>query len=221
MSFVKRVSTYLLDLLYPPKCVFCGELLERGERMMCLRCLAELPCTRQGGDKKAEFVSVCVSPLYYEDRVRDSLLRYKFHGRAAYARTYGALLADCIAGNLAGHYDLITWIPLSRARLRERGYDQAELLAKAAARALGKRAAPTLTKVRNTARQSATGSAEKRRANISGAYRVRRNAPIAGRRVLLIDDILTTGATAAECARVLRSAGAAEVLFASLAQTRD
>ena len=122
---------------------------------------------------------------------------------------------------LAGEYDLVTWVPLSRRRLRERGYDQARLLAKATAKELGLPLTPTLHKQRNTQPQSGTGDAAKRRANITGAYRMKRGADVAGKRVLLIDDIVTTGATLSECARVLGKAGAEQVVCATVARSAD
>lgn len=217
----------ILDLLFPPRCVFCHGFLKikRGAEPVCAACRGDLPYTRRGGEKRGDFFSVCVAPLYYEGDVRESLHRYKFHGTPGYAGVYGALVADCIRERLRGRYDLISWVPLSRARLKERGYDQSKLLAEAAAAALGETAAvvvvKTLEKTKNAAKQSTVGSAEKRRANIAGAYRVPNPALVAGRRVLLIDDIVTTGATLSECARTLRAAGAGEIVCAALARTRD
>lgn len=211
----------LLDLLYPPRCVFCRKLLKKGERDLCEKCLHELPYTSNGGEQTGDFFSVCVAPLYYEGVVRESLLRYKFKEATGYAQTYGALVAECVRDNLQGRYDLISWVPLSKKRHRERGYDQAMLLAEAAASALGDTAASTLEKHRDVARQSGMGSAEKRRANISGAYRASDPWLIEGKRILLIDDIVTTGSTLSECARVLLQCGAKEVLCAALARSRD
>ena len=112
-------------------------------------------------------------------------------------------------------------MPLSRKRLRERGYDQARLLAKATAKALGMPLTPTLYKQRNTQPQSGTGDAAKRRANITGAYRMKKGADVTGKRVLLIDDIVTTGSTLLECARVLGKAGAEQVVCATVARAAD
>ncbi len=215
------VFSAMLDLLFPPRCVFCHGLLRKGEAEICASCVGSLPRTRGGAPKKGDFFSVCVAPLYYEKNVRESLLRYKFHGADAYAKTYGRLLADCIREELAEPYDLISWVPLSRKRLRERGYDQAKLLALAAAGTLGEQAICTLEKTRDVQKQSTLNSPEKRRANVSGVYRVPDPERIAGKRILLIDDIVTTGATLSECARTLLEAGAARVLCAAVACSRD
>lgn len=216
-----RLISGLLDLLFPPKCAFCRRLVKSDKNLLCPDCRANLPYTEDGGAQHGDFFRLCVSALYYEDRVREALLRYKFQGSSGYAGTFGRLLADCIRAELRGQYDLISWVPLSRERLRERGYDQAMLLAQAAALELQDVAVSTLDKVRNAEKQSGVGSAEKRRANISGAYRVADAELIQGRRILLIDDIVTTGATLSECARTLLEGGASEVVCATVARSRD
>ena len=211
-----------LDILFPPRCVFCRRFLKSGARVqICGACMDSLPYTSGGGEKTGEFFSVCVAPLYYEGDVRESLIRFKFKDATGYAEEYGKLLADCIRENLAGRYDLISWVPLSRQRLKERGYDQAMLLALAAALELDDVAVSTLEKTLDAEKQSTMGSPEKRRANISGAYRAADPELVDGKRILLIDDIVTTGATLSECAKTLLAAGAKEVLCAAVAETRD
>ena len=212
----------LLDLLFPPRCVFCRRLLHRGEEGICPHCQQELPWALGAeAEQTGEFFSLCASPLWYQDQVRASFHRYKFKGVRGYSRTYGRLVAQCVQDHLAGRYDLITWVPLSRARLRQRGYDQAMLLASAAALALDDVAAETLCKVRDTEAQSGLGKNDaSRRANVLSAYQVTDPALVEGRRVLLIDDIVTTGSTLSECARVLRTAGATDVVCAALARSR-
>ena len=212
----------LLDLLFPPRCVFCRRLLHRGEEGICPRCQQELPWALGAeAEQTGEFFSLCASPLWYQDQVRASFHRYKFKGVRGYSRTYGRLVAQCVQDHLAGRYDLITCVPLSRARLRQRGYDQAMLLASAAALALDDVAAETLCKVRDTEAQSGLGKNDaSRRANVLSAYQVTDPALVEGRRVLLIDDIVTTGSTLSECARVLRTAGATDVVCAALARSR-
>ena len=212
---------FFLDLLFPPKCVFCGRLLRRGDAGICPECQRELPwLTEREAEQTGEFFSLCVSPLRFQDRVRESIHRYKFGGRQGYARTYGALVAQCIADHLDGRYDLVTWVPLSRARRRERGYDQAFLLANAAALALGGVAVETLRKGRHTRAQSSLEGESARRANVLGAYEIVDPELIGGKRVLLVDDVITTGATISECARILRTFGAADVVCATLARAR-
>ena len=211
----------LMDLLFPPRCVFCGKILGAGERDICAACQRGLPWLIEGAaEQKGEFFSRCVSPLRYEGDVRESIHRYKFKGISAYARVYGSLVAQCVRDHLAGEYDLITWVPLSSKRKRERGYDQAFLLAQAAALALDDAAAETLRKTAHTDAQSGIEHEAARRANVMNAYQCTEPSLAAGRRVLLIDDVVTTGATLSECAKVLRIAGAEDVVCATLARAR-
>ena len=210
----------ILRLLYPPKCVFCHRLLEDREPPVCLRCEKALPRTANQGRQRFPYVSVCVAPLYYEDLARDSLRRFKFANRREYAWTYGPMLAACIR-EAELTFDCLSWVPLSRKRLRKRGYDQCRLLAQAVGQELGCTPEPLLRKVRHTPPQSQTGGAEKRRANILDAYEVRKPELVQGKRILLLDDIVTTGATLSECARILRTAGAKDVICGAVARKRD
>ena len=212
----------LLDLIFPPKCVFCKKLLRKGEDGICARCREHLPwCVGPEAEQSMEFISLCASPLWDQDEVRESFHRYKFKGSRGYAKVYGRLMAQCVRDHLAGRYDLITWVPLSEQRRKSRGYDQAMLLAEAAALELGDVAAETLTKVRDTGAQSGLGKDDSaRRANVLGAYRPTDPELIAGQRVLLMDDVVTTGSTLSECARTLRTAGAADVVCVTLARAR-
>ena len=147
----------LLDLLFPPKCVFCGRLLASGERDFCARCQRELPwLAGPEAEQTGEFFTLCASPLAYRDQVRDSIRRYKFKGRQGYHKAYGRLVAQCVHDHLDGRWDLITWVPLSDQRRRERGYDQAFLLASAAALELGEVAVETLRKGRPSPAWTAT-----------------------------------------------------------------
>ena len=211
----------LLDLLFPPKCVFCGKVLDSGEDGLCARCQRDLPWLTDGeAELTGEFFSLCAAPLRYQDKVRDSIRRYKFNGRRGYHKLYGKLVAQCVHDHLAGRYDLITWVPLSSQRKKERGYDQAFLLASAAALELGEVAVETLRKERHTAAQSGLTEAAQRRANVLGAYTPVDPELVAGKRVLLIDDVVTTGSTLSECARTLRTMGAKDVVCAALARAR-
>jgi len=211
----------LMELLFPPKCVFCRRVLPDGVRGLCPDCAAEMPYTQDGGRQKGGFYEFCIAPLRYEGALRESFLRYKFGGMSSYAAAFGALLADCIKAEPEAVWDELSWVPLSAERLRQRGYDQARLLAEATARELGCGAVPLLEKGRHTPAQSGLTEAEARHTNVSGAFRVPEPGRVEGRRILLIDDIVTTGATLSECARVLRYAGAERVLCAALARARE
>ena len=214
---MKRWGKRLLDLLYPPKCVFCRRLLEDEEIEICNRSRIHLPIRRDFLDAGPD-VSRCVAAFYYQDDVRESILRFKFEGMEQYAACYGSLLAPAVSARIPEDaYDAVTWIPISRKRRRGRGYDQAGLLAKAVAGQLGKPLFSTLRKIRDNPPQSTMASASKRRENVKRVYEATDVSLVAGRRLLLVDDILTTNATMSEAARTLREAGAAAVLGAVMA----
>lgn len=197
----------LLDLFFPPQCAFCRRT---GVHGVCADCERTLPYAKVQLCEGAGF-GRCASPLLYEDAVRESLLRFKFHGAQSAAEGYGELLARCAAEELGGQFDTVTWVPVSKKREHERGYDQAYLLAKETARHWGIEPVRLLRKTRNNAAQSGLSSAAERRGNVLGVYTAENIDKIRGAKILLIDDILTTGATLGECVRVLREAGAADV----------
>ena len=216
---MRRALNWVLDLLYPPRCMVCDRLIVRAQAPVCQACLDTLP-EYDGADVPVEFAERCVATFFYRDALRESILRFKFGGRDFYADMFGRWMAVTVRDKLQGQFDCITWAPVSRKRLRERGYDQAELLCRALAKELGLRPVRLLEKVRHTRRQSGIHDEAIRRANASGAYQVCDQAKVLGQRVLLVDDIVTTGATLAECCRVLRTAGAQTVVCAALAAAK-
>ncbi len=207
----------LADILFPPRCVFCRRFLKSGnERRICSACRDSLPYTN---DKKISIRDAedCVACLFYRDKVRTAIHRFKFKGASGYASSFGHLLAQSIQRNFSGRYDLITWVPVSARRKQTRGYDQAMLLALAAAVELEDVAVETIVKIADVPSQTKLQSHERRRANVLGAFEVRDTELVAGRRILLIDDTVTSGSTLSECVRMLKTAGAQSVCCAVLA----
>lgn len=212
-----RATDWLLDLIYPPRCPFCRRLLKSSADKLCPACRKRFEALPVGGFRRElDGIRLAVAPFAYEGLVRESLHRYKFGGVTAYARTYADFIAKCIDENEIS-CDIITWVPLSKRRLRKRGYDQARLIAEELSKILQIPAEKLLVKRVNTKPQSSTGSAEKRRANAAGVYACPQSTKIEGKCVLLVDDIVTTGATLCECAKMLRTAGAAEICAAAVA----
>ena len=211
-----RILDTIFDLFFPPKCVLCAKILEKEETDLCHSCRAEI--SECGKSKRViPFIESWLALWYYEGKVRGSLLRYKFGGRRGYAKIYGRLLAMKLLRDDPVCFDMLTYTPISRLRKFRRGYDQVQLLAEAMAAELGTEVVPTLKKIRHNPPQSGIGDAAHRRANVMGVYEAVDPARFAGKRLLLLDDIITTGATASECARVLRTAGAKEVICAAIA----
>lgn len=207
----------LLRLLFPPKCVLCNRLLQKSETDLCHSCRAD---TQEFSQIKRDhsFIAQWTGLWYYKGNVRKSLHRFKFGNRRSYADAYGRLLAIHLEqAQFSRDIDLITWVPISARRRRERGYDQSELLAKAVGKELRIPVARMLKKYRHNQPQSGIRESAHRRANVMNAYQAVHPEDFVGRRILLLDDVITSGATSSECARVLSTANAEEVYFAAVA----
>ncbi|WP_305044424.1 ComF family protein [Geoalkalibacter sp.] len=231
----------LLRLLLPPCCPFCEALLEDQAGFSsgfcavcresfrspaspcCPRCC--LPYPTQGGTdhlcepcqrREPPFCWVAAAALY-EGELREAVHRFKFGGRLDLDRPLGRLMLERLGERLRAFApQAVVAVPLHPRRLRERGYNQALLLARVLGKELGV-AVPSAGLVRSRETQSQQRlSRDERWRNLQGIFVA--GAGIAGRRILLVDDVVTTGATAAECARSLLAAGAASVAVAALAR---
>jgi ComF family protein len=224
---------HLLDAIYPPRCVVC----QRPGAAVCAECLSEMHppavpvCTRCGatipnaGYPAPRLCPDCASgrnvphldgvrvATDYAGKARTAILALKFGGQRRVAGALATLLVVPFQGDIRT-VDLVIPVPLSAARLRDRGYNQAELLARALGRTQGFRVrADLLERTRATEAQSRL-SREARRRNVAGAFAL--NSPAAGatmrgKRILLVDDVTTTGSTLDAAAEPLRAAGAATV----------
>lgn len=197
-------------------CAACDAALPRLQTC-CVRCAAPLGSGGTCGDclRRAPAFDAALAVFEYRFPVDRLVHRFKFAGDLAVGHWLGQALAGAVAR--AQPPELIVAPPLSAARLRERGFNQALELARATASATGARLHRTaLVKVRETASQRALDS-ESREANLRGAFRCR--IDVRGRHVAVIDDVITTGATASAVARALKEAGAASVQAWAVART--
>ena len=210
--------SWLLELLFPRKCILCRRILRSGETDLCGDCRREQEPWRSA-KRKLQFLDSITAVWYYERNVRHAVLRYKFYRARHLASGFGRNLAMRLLEE-EREFDVLTWVPVSPLRRFTRGYDQVELLAKAVGKELGAAPVSTLKKIRHNRRQSGIHSEAERKANVLGAYRVVNPEILRGKRIVLQDDVLTTGATAGECARMLLTAGAKEVHCAVIAARR-
>jgi len=164
---LKRILKAIFNFIYPPRCIFCRKPLK--EEGVCQDCLKEMPFVKSK-IVNPQFVTKTCAPLYYEGRVRASIIRYKFHGRTAYASHYAKLMREMIEKRIEDDIDYITWVPLSPQKLKRRGYDQAEILARELSKTMGIPLERTLKKIRNNKSQHKIKGEAERRANVIGAY---------------------------------------------------
>ncbi len=217
-----EVVKILSDLFFPPKCAFCGKLMDTAGDGVCPACAAALPARE---DENAllligEKLYPCAVAFYYESPVKEGVHALKFGGKPWRARIFARYIVQTAAEQLSGRFDAVTYVPVSPQRNFRRGYDQARLLAQAAGRAWGVPAETTLRKIRHNRAQSSLKDPGQRKQNVKHAYAVPHPGRVAGRRFLLIDDVATTGSTLSACADALLSAGAASVVCAALAGGR-
>ncbi len=230
-----------LDILFPPLCHACKRFIhDAGELHLCPECLAGSPpiasprCTvcglpflTEGGidhpcggcmDTPPQFAAARAAVLF-EGPVRELVHRFKYGKKVQHSRPLALLAARELAGFAAeSAADLVIPVPLHRKRLRQRGFNQAVLLGEV----LGKQwrlplARSALSRIRWTEPQVNLSAAE-RGANVRGAFAVRDPNAIEGRRIILVDDVYTTGSTVAECARTLKKGGAEAVFVVTVAR---
>lgn len=242
---LRDVCGALASVLFPAPCRLCGELLDTAGRIpICRSCLASLrplhgpSCSRCGRPfaspvavqiENPPLCHICRRGLYdfdfarsygaYTEAMAGAIMLLKYQGVAPLANWFATVLRDTAKRNPEIYVtDVIVPVPAHASRLRERGYNQAELIAKPLARSLGLpcrsyllvRTRPRPDKLRLTLRE--------RWRSVRGAYAIRQGLQVDNLRVLLVDDVLTTGATLDACSRALRKAGASKVIALTVAR---
>lgn len=235
--FVRAV----LDFLFPPLCHVCRSFIpDAGELHICSRCRERLPlvkpplCTLCGipfiGAGANHLCGECqihpphyeraMAHLLYEESARDLIHHFKYSHKTHLRRPLALLALEGLSEFITGQApDIIIPVPLHRSRLRSRGFNQAVLLGELFSSRLSvPMLADGLTRTRQTEPQIDL-SAEDRKNNVKGAFAVKKMGDISEKRILLLDDVMTTGSTVNECAKVLKKAGAASVVVVTVART--
>lgn len=228
MGWLKAIGGKLLDFVLPPRCAACGTIVA-DLHSFCTDCWSRIEflgnsgcqtCGRALEATDAEQCGVCIAAppviartraaVAYDDLSRGIAIRLKYGRKVALARTMARFMAP-LAGNDDAAEALLVPVPLHRWRLWGRGFNQSALVAAALSRRLGIADDNlVLERVKRTPPLKGMGERERRR-TVAGAFRVTDRARVRGKRVILIDDVLTTGSTAEACARALQRAGAARV----------
>jgi ComF family protein len=238
---LKEIMTGIADVIFPPRCITCSAILEEHHPLpFCPQCTAGIRfirsplCTRCGipftaPEEEDHLCGEClVAPKpfalaravgLYEATLLEAIHLFKYRGGIGTGRVLGGIMADFVGGIWdMKAFSVIMPVPLHRKRLHERGFNQAVILARSIAKRF---ALPldflTLKREVYTAAQVGLGH-EERSVNVRGVFTVRKPERTAGKRVLLVDDVYTTGSTLAECTRTLLDAGADSVAVLTLAR---
>ena len=226
-----KKKNIIIKLLYPQRCRYCNNVIDirreichtcentlhRIEGDICKLCGAsvqECSC----GHKKHYYKYIC-APFYYEGAASRAIWRFKFRNATKLAKPLAEDLAECFNHHYIGYdFDLCTFVPSAKEDFKKRGYNQAELLAREFCEITGLKCEELLVKNFSTQTQHSLSSTE-RSGNLAGAIDIKENVNVENMRILLIDDIKTTGSTLNECAKILLIGGAAEVFCLTVAIT--
>lgn len=214
----KRAVAEVVRLLFPEKCAVCGKRLEEGEQVMCNACFVSLPRTRMHADKGNVVerlfwekipVERANAYMYYQTGAASCypIFQLKYYGRTAVGHYFGRIMAaDLQQTDFFNTIDCIVPVPLAKSRQQQRGYNQSEILAEGIAEWTG---LPVENKavVRVVANPTQTFlNAQQRIENVADIFRLQRSELLENRHVLLVDDVLTTGATLLSCAKEIAKA---------------
>ena len=205
MKIRDKVAEYILHAFLPSRCPYCGEIILPNTKA-CTVCQKKIqPVNTVNPLRK----SICISPFFYRDIYKKTVLTLKFRKRPHYAAAMSVYMVEALREKA----DITDIFQLDIVN-QERGYNPSELLAKGVARHIEIPFQRLLKKVRDTAVQHTLYNAKERQSNLLNAFAVRKNcsAKIQNRTVLLVDDIMTTGATLNECCQTLYRSGAKKVI---------
>jgi ComF family protein len=224
-SFFRKTAAFIGGIIgcHDFKCISCGEDVFESSKHFCGTCEKTVKfnngntCIKCGKPSEKEVCEECIknspqfdrawSSLIYDGAVRDAMLAYKFGGYRYIAKHFAQLMA-WRAKEMGVDFDIVTFVPLTKQDFSARGYNQTQLIAERLCDILNLNPpVPLLEKVKQTEKQEKLGQ-KKRFLNIKDAFM---SVPLQGQKVLLIDDVLTTGATCGECAKTLKKAGASAV----------
>ncbi len=214
MNVLQRV----LDLLWPRNCEICGRPVDREARYICADCLNRIPFVRPE-DGMYE-IDDAASAVRFECETREMINGYKFRSHIWLKNDFVDWMEAAARAKFdVAAIDAVVAIPTTLGHKLNRGYNQSAMMAEALAKRLERKfLARAVTRIGHPKRQSSL-SEEERRENVKGTFAVREPSLVRGRTILLVDDIMTTGATLSECAKTLKAAGAWRVWCLTLARS--
>ncbi len=227
---MNKVLSRVMSFVYPNRCGFCGAVIQH-DKLVCARCSALVDEEiRRSKTQFPLYLSVgevnfsgCCAAGSYDGAIRDGVLRLKYHyGENAAKYLTPELRDNLYRSGVVSQCDMITFVPMTMTRKNKLGYNQAEIIAKLLSKELGIPVVSNLIRKKHTRKAQHEQTLEQRKILASRVYKTGRNRmDITGKTVLLCDDIITSGSTLNECARVLKDRGAEKVYCAVLAQLAE
>lgn len=233
---MKNFFDLLTNILYPPKCMVCGTLLSDYKFLVCPKCTKTLPfnshcckvcgipidsvygeniCTSCKGKRKA--VSLTLAPFVYKDEIRKAIISLKFYRKTYLAATLASFIfIEIKRKNITG--DIITFVPIHFLRKSKRGYNQSQFIAKSLSEMTAIPLMPLLKKTRNTKPLSKMNKKQRMEA-VKNVFEPIKGKKLNGEKIILVDDVITTGSTTGECAKTLKKMGAGEIIVCAAAAT--
>lgn len=208
----------ILDLLYPRTCGFCGRI---EKEYICNKCEKKLQKENlcKIYKSKSKLINYHGYVFKYQGIIRDKIIDYKFNEQAYLYKTFSKIiLKNEIICSFIKKYDIIIPVPIHKKRKKYRGYDQTQLIAKEIAKNLQVCIKFNILKKKNNIKPQSSLTKNERRLNIKDAYELQNEKEIYNKKVLLIDDIYTTGATIEECARIIKKAKPKEISAFTIAK---
>ena len=208
----------ILDLIYPPVCGICNRI---NKKYLCKKCEIKLkPYEIYSINKeKNKYFDYRIDILKYEKLVRNCIIDYKFNEKAYSFKTFEKiLLKNEKIYSFLKKYDIITYVPMFKNKKAKRGYNQTEIIAKDISKELEiKLEKNNLIKIKDTKKQSTLNKKEREK-NVKDAFAIRNTKNIVSKKIILFDDIYTTGNTVNECSKILKEAGAWEIVVLTIAK---
>ncbi len=210
----------LNELIFPRNntCLMCKERNIDVDKFICKTCYNNLEIVDREISIDSDYIEKIYFSLIYNRFVRDRIRNYKFNGKNYLYRPFGEIILNTYYKSHI-KIDKIAFVPMYRRKEALRGYNQAELLGKYLSKKLDKPLVKDLVKIKNTGDQSHSNKLE-RIENLRHSFKIKDKKPINGLRILLIDDIITTGGTMDECSRVLKEAGAREIIGLAITSSK-
>lgn len=219
MQSVKTIANSFLNLFYPLHCLGCARPLEAdNEFHVCDNCISSINGNAMPPFELDDIAVKAYSAAIYDSHLKELIHKFKYKGKTVLGRIFSKLMLDYIRDNPEiANADIITVVPLHRERLKQREYNQSLIIARGIAKELSIPIMNIMDKPLKTRYQNELMKSE-RMENLKGAFAIRHEANIKGRNILLIDDVMTTGATLNECAKIILKNGAKNVTCYTLAR---